>query len=76
MSQKFCFCSIAMMFQNLHRMMRGAETLKITCACGHAVTWTSAQAFARLGPDAMPFDIRRRLICTVCGRVGVARAWI
>ncbi len=65
-----------MMFQNLRRMMRGAATLKIICACGHQVTWTCGQAFARLGPDAMPFDIRRRLSCTACGRVGFARAWI
>lgn len=64
------------MFQTLHRMMNGAATLKITCACGHAVTWTSAQAFARLGPDATPFEIRQRLACTVCGRTGHARACI
>ncbi|WP_372784811.1 hypothetical protein [Phenylobacterium sp.] len=50
--------------------------MKIICACGHQVTWTCGQAFARLGPDAMPFDIRRRLSCTACGRVGFARAWI
>jgi hypothetical protein len=33
------------MFQNLHRMMNGAATLKLSCeACGHEATWTAALA--------------------------------
>ena len=65
------------MFQTLHRMMANAATLKIACeACGHEATWTSAQAFKRLGPDAAPFDIRRRLVCSACGRAGRAKVWI
>jgi hypothetical protein len=65
------------MFQNLHRMLANAHTLKITCeGCGHEVTWTAAQAFQRLGPDAMPFDIRRRLSCSSCGVRGRSRVWI
>ena len=65
------------MFQNLRRMMASAATLKIGCeGCGHEATWTSAQALQRLGPDAMPFDIRRRLVCGSCGRTGRSRVWI
>lgn len=65
------------MFQNLHRMLANAHTLKIACeACGHEATWTSAQAVQRLGPDAMPFDIRRRLVCSCCGRAGRSKVWI
>lgn len=65
------------MFQNLHRMMTGAATLKIECeACGHQATWSSSQAFRRLGPDAIPVDIRRRLKCGACDRVGQSKVWI
>lgn len=65
------------MFQTLHRMMGGAATLKIACeACGHQATWTSDQAIGRLGPDAIPVDIRRRLKCGSCGVVGRSRVWI
>ncbi len=65
------------MFQTLHRMMTGAATLKIACdGCGHQATWTAHQAFERLGPDATPFDIRRRLICGAGGRAGRAKVWI
>jgi ribosomal protein S27E len=65
------------MFQTLHRMMSSAATLKITCdGCGHEATWTGAQALKRLGPDATPFDVRRRLRCGGCGHTGRARTWI
>ena len=65
------------MFQILHRMMSGAATLNITCeGCGHEATWTCAQALKRLGPDATPFDVRRKLRCSGCGRAGRARTWI
>ena len=65
------------MFQNLRRMLAEAATLKIACdGCGHEATWTAAQAFQRLGPDAAPAEIRRRLVCGSCGRPGRARIWI
>jgi hypothetical protein len=65
------------MFQTLRRRMGGSETLKITCeACGHEVTWTQAHAFRVLGPDATPFEIRRRLACSACGRTGRVHVWI
>ena len=64
------------MFQNLGRMMGEGATLKIECeACGHETTWSRATAFKRLGPDASPSDIRRRLACR-CGAAGRARVWI
>ncbi|HEY0435963.1 MAG TPA: hypothetical protein VGC92_04945 [Phenylobacterium sp.] len=65
------------MFQNLRRTMAGAATLKILCeGCGHGATWTHAQAFGRLGADATPFEIRRRLACGACGRAGRVLVWI
>jgi len=65
------------MFQTLRRVMHGAMTLKIVCeACGRQAAWTVAEAFARLGPDATPFEARRRLKCGGCGRKGHIRVWI
>jgi len=55
------------MFQNLQRMLRGGRCLQLTCACGHAVSWTPEQAFQRAGAEATPMDLRRRLICSRCG---------
>jgi hypothetical protein len=56
------------MFQNLNRSMTGGETLKIACeVCPHRVSWTRTEAIARLGPEATPYDLRRRLTCGVCG---------
>ena len=64
------------MFQNLHRMLTPGATLKIACeACRRQAVWTKEQAFDRLGPDAIPADIRRRLSCTVCG-AAQPRVWI
>ena len=64
------------MFQNLHRSLAQGRTLKLACeACPHRADWTRAEAIARLGPDAIPVDIRRRLACGVCGR-GAPRVWI
>jgi hypothetical protein len=55
------------MFQNLRRMM-GGTTLRITCErCAHTATWTQEWAFRWLGPDATPMDVRRRLVCRMCG---------
>lgn len=65
------------MFQNLHRMMGEAATLKMACdGCGHEATWTARQAIDRLGADATPADIRRRLKCKDCGQAGRVRVWI
>jgi DNA-directed RNA polymerase subunit RPC12/RpoP len=65
------------MFQNLHRMMASGEVLKIACEdCGHRATWTRDDAFRRLGPDATPTDIHRRLVCEGCGAARRARVWI
>lgn len=65
------------MFQNLHRMLSGAATLKMACGgCGREATWTARQALDRLGGDATPADLRRRLVCSGCGKSGGARVWI
>lgn len=65
------------MFQNLHRSMPSAQTLKVQCgACRHLARLTAAEAKARFGPDATPADIRRRAKCRECGASGVAQAWI
>lgn len=65
------------MFQNLHRSLAPRQTLKIECAgCGRRSIWTQPQAVGTLGPDATPADIRRRLVCSVCGLGGAARVWI
>jgi hypothetical protein len=59
------------MFQNLRRVMGEASTLKLECeACGHEARWTRSQAFARLDPDASPYEIRTRLRCESCGARG------
>ena len=64
------------MFQNLRRMLGEGATLKIECeACGRATAWSRDTAFQRLGPEATPSDIRRRLACR-CGASGRARVWI
>jgi hypothetical protein len=63
------------MFQTLRRSLGEAQTLKIRCeACDHDVAWSQADALRWLGPDATPFEIRRKLICRLCG--GRARVWI
>ncbi len=65
------------MFQTLRRMLANTTTLKMACeACGHRASWTRAQAFSRLGPDATPFEIRRRLTCSGCGQTDRIRVWI
>lgn len=65
------------MFQNLRRMLSGGSTLKLSCeACGHEAAWTRAEALQRLGGDATPCDIRRRVACSGCGCCGRVRAWI
>lgn len=58
------------MFQNLGRMMRYQDTLKIECACGHKAEFSQKDAFQIFGEDAIPSDIRRRLRCSACHEVG------
>ncbi|MCR5879536.1 hypothetical protein [Phenylobacterium sp. J367] len=62
------------MFQTLRRMMSPQDTLRIRCgACGREAAWLCGEAIARLGPDATPMDVRRRLRCGACGAAGQAR---
>lgn len=64
------------MFQNLNRSMAQGDTLKIECEpCERRATWTKAEACRRLGPDATPYDVRRRLACAACGATP-SRVWI
>jgi rRNA maturation protein Nop10 len=56
------------MFETLAKVMGPADTLKITCgACGHRAEFTRPEAFARSGPDASPYIVRRRATCAACG---------
>lgn len=65
------------MFQNLHRSMTPAQTLKIRCdGCEHLATLTFREAVEACGPDATPMDIRRRARCRQCGAEGHAAVWI
>lgn len=56
------------MFQTLRRVMTdNGSTLKIRCGrCGHIRGWSREEALRRFGPDAAPYDIRRRAYCGVC----------
>lgn len=65
------------MFQNLHRSMASAQTLKLQCGgCRRLTALTAAEAKARFGSDATPADIRRRAKCRACGASGAAHVWI
>jgi hypothetical protein len=64
------------MFQTLSRSMAPGETLKAECGCGRQASWPQAQAMRVFGPDATPYDIRRRLRCLGCDRLDWARVWI
>lgn len=66
-----------MMFQTLHRVMKPTDTLKIRCeGCGHGADWPQRLAFQRIGPDATPSEVRRRLRCSQCGESVHLRTWI
>jgi ribosomal protein L37E len=67
-----------LMFETLQRVMsNGGDRLKLRCeACGHGAEMTREQSFAAFGPDASPFEIRRRVVCTACGARGQSTAWI
>jgi hypothetical protein len=65
------------LFENLGRTMAPADRLKLACeTCGHRAEWDRRTAFRRLGPDAAPFDIRRKLRCGACGDGEHVRVWI
>ena len=57
------------MFQTLARVMtRPGQTLKLRCgSCDHEAAWPRARAFAVLGADCSPHDVRRRVKCGRCG---------
>jgi len=64
------------MFQNLNRSMDSRGRLQAKCeSCGRTAFWSKGQACRIFGPDATPYDVRRRLKCTDCGEVR-ARVWI
>ena len=68
---------MTLMFQTLHRVMGPSDRLKIECgACRRRVTLTQAEAFDTFGPDAAPYDVRRRAVCTGCGARSRATVWI
>jgi hypothetical protein len=55
--------------------MAPTDTLKLTGAdCGRRAEWPREQAFRLFGPDAAPYEVRRRARCGGCGsrRVDVA----
>lgn len=65
------------MFQNLHRSMTEADTLKIRCeVCDHQTALSKDAARKLCGADATPMDIRRRARCKACGTAGRVRVWI
>jgi len=64
------------MFETLGRVMPAETTLKIECGCSRRTTWTRDAAIQRFGQGATPYDIRKRLRCTGCGRSGRATVWI
>ena len=68
---------MATMFQTLHRSMKPTDRLKMECgACHHRADLGRAQAVERFGPDAAPYDIRRRAVCAACGARRRAAVWI
>jgi hypothetical protein len=56
------------MFETLKKVMVSGSTLKIQCGrCGHVHAWPREDAFKAYGPDAAPYDVRRRSRCLQCG---------
>jgi hypothetical protein len=65
------------MFQNLRRVMRAADTLKVRCEnCGHMRTWSLEEAFRIYGGDASPHNIREKSCCSGCGARKCCVVWI
>ncbi|WGU39021.1 hypothetical protein [Phenylobacterium sp. NIBR 498073] len=57
-------------YETLISEMRYQNRLKITCACGHKADFRQSDAIKVFGPDATPFDIRRRMRCSRCHEIG------
>lgn len=57
-------------YETLGSMMRYHDRLKVACACGHKGDFSQAEAYALFGEDATPFDIRRRMRCSQCHKIG------
>jgi DNA-directed RNA polymerase subunit RPC12/RpoP len=66
------------MFETLNRVMsKAGDTLKLRCeACGHRADMTRERSLSAFGPDASPFEIRHRVVCTACGARGQSAAWV
>ena len=68
---------MATMFQTLHRVMKPTDRLKLQCgACRRRAELSQAEAFQTFGPDAAPYDIKRRAVCSGCGARDRAAVWI
>jgi hypothetical protein len=65
------------MFENLGRVMKASDTLKVECGgCMRRRTFARPEAIKAFGEGAAPYDIRRKVRCTECGRSGFAMIWI
>ena len=56
--------------ETLSNSMRYHDRLKITCRCGHEGSFSQAEAIQVFGPDATPYDIKKRLRCSACAKIG------
>ncbi len=63
-------------FELLGRVMDARSVLRLQCGhCGHSAALSRAEAFARFGAHASPFEVRRRARCSACqvqGKVGAS----
>lgn len=57
-------------YETLSTTLLRHERLRAACACGHLAEFSQAKAIRLFGPDATPYDIRRRLRCSRCHQVG------
>ncbi|ODT86697.1 hypothetical protein [Phenylobacterium sp. SCN 70-31] len=56
-----------MKFETLGNMLGPSETLKVKCrACGRVTAFPVKLAIRAFGPDATPYDVRRKARCTAC----------
>lgn len=56
------------MFETLGRTMGPNDRLRLHClVCGHAASWTRAEAVAAFGAFAPPWQVRERARCGRCG---------
>lgn len=65
------------MFQTLARTMANYSLLHANCgACNHTKTFSYAAAVRAFGPDAKPWDVRDKLVCSKCGERQRINIWI